>query len=501
MRKSIFLLHQEGMGVRKIARSLKISRNTVAAIIAEEGATPATVRKDKIRIDPEILERLYGECDGFVQRVHEKLLEEEKIEVKYPTLTRMIRELGLGRKRKERCDSVPDAPGAEMQHDTSPYTVLFGDRPVRVIASLLYLRYCKRRYLKFYRRFDRFRMKCFLHEALMHWGYSAPLCVIDNTSLARRSGTGKDAVMAPEMAAFANQYGFEFLCHAKGHPNRKAGEERSFWTVETNFLPGRRFTNLEDMNVQAFDWSTVRMEHRPTGKAGLIPAKAFEHERSYLTELSPHLPAPYRALDRGTDQYGFAAFDGNFFWVPGTGRDDVSVLEFSDLLKIYRGREFLIEYRLPPDGVKNKRFSPEGRPEPRHAPKNRRKPTVEEETRLRALGEVVGAWLDQALGPGGVARHRAVRDLFQLSTQMPAPLFLRAVERATKYRIDSVETIRRIALMYLNEDVRMLPSAEVDGSFLERDTYVEGRLTDTPNFSAWDGMMDQDEEEADPGHG
>jgi len=128
-------------------------------------------------------------------------------------------------------------------------------------------------------------------------------------------------------------------------------------------------------------------------------------------------------------------------------------------------------------------------------------PTVEEETRLRALGEVVGAWLDQALGPGGVARHRAVRDLFQLSTQMPAPLFLRAVERATKYRIDSVETIRRIALMYLNEDVRMLPSAEVDGSFLERDTYVEGRLTDTPNFSAWDGMMDQDEEEADPGHG
>src|SRR3989304_150018 len=121
MRKSISLLHQEGMGVRKIARSLKISRNTVASIIAEEGATPATVRKDKIRIDPEILERLYGECDGFVQRVHEKLLEEEKIEVKYSTLTRMIRELGLGRKRKERGDSVPAAPGAERQHDPSPY--------------------------------------------------------------------------------------------------------------------------------------------------------------------------------------------------------------------------------------------------------------------------------------------------------------------------------------------------------------------------------------------
>src|SRR2546422_7977994 len=35
------------------------------------------------------------------------------------------------------------------------------------ISSLLYLRYSKRRYLRFYRMFNRFRMKCFLHEALM----------------------------------------------------------------------------------------------------------------------------------------------------------------------------------------------------------------------------------------------------------------------------------------------------------------------------------------------
>src|SRR5215831_665809 len=47
-----------------------------------------------------------------------------------------------------------------------------------------------------------------------------------------------DAVMVPEMEAFAKQYGFRFVCHEKNHPNRKAGEERSFWTVETNFLPG-----------------------------------------------------------------------------------------------------------------------------------------------------------------------------------------------------------------------------------------------------------------------
>jgi hypothetical protein len=368
---------------------------------------------------------------------------------------------------------------------------------VKVVASLMYLRYSKRRYLQFYRRFNRFTMKCFFHEALTHWGYAAPVCVIDNTNLARLRGTGNNAVMVPEMVAFSRQYGFEFLCHEKGHSNRKAGEERSFWTVETNFFPGRTFTSLEDLNQQALPWSTVRLYHRPASKTGLISAKAFEHERAFLVELPAHLPAPYLAHDRITDQYGYAAFDGNFYWVPGDRRDDVSVLEYSDRLKIYHKRELLIEYRLAADGVKNQRFSPDGHPKPRHRPKNRKKPTVEEEKRLRAMDEVVGAWMDFAVEPSGIARHRVIRELFRLSQQMTIPLFVRSVARAVKYRIRSVEIIRSIALMYLSEGVRALPTAEVDESFVQREAYLEGRLTDAPSFSDWDGMLDEDEDEQD----
>ena len=149
-----------------------------------------------------------------------------------------------------------------------------GNQRARLIASLLYLRYSKRRYLKFYRVFNRFKMKGFFHEALTFWGYAAHDCIIDNTNLARLRGTGSDAVIVPEMEAFAKQYGFRFRCHEKGHANRKAGEERSFWTVETSFLPGRTFQNLEDLNAQARDWATVRLEGRPQGKARLIPSNS-----------------------------------------------------------------------------------------------------------------------------------------------------------------------------------------------------------------------------------
>lgn len=494
-RKAIFLLHEEGMSVRQIARQLHVARNTVRAIVAERGETPTTVRKDKIQMDPELLERLYRECDGFVQRVHEKLTEEEKIEVKYSTLTRMLRELGISGQQKARCDRVPDEPGAEMQHDTSPYTVTLGGERAKVVASVLYLRYSKRRYLKFYRFFNRFMMKCFFHEALMYWGYAAPICVIDNTNLARLRGTGRNAVIVPEMAAFARQYGFEFLCHEIGHSNRKAGEERSFWTIETNFFPGRSFASLEDMNEQGFDWSTERLYHRPHSKSRLVPAKAFEHERAFLVELPPHLPAPYQWHGRITDQYGFAAFGGNYYWVPGNDRIDINLLEYSEHIKIYRGRELLAEYRLPESSVKDQLFSPEDRPKPQHQPKSRRQRTPEEEMRLRAFGEVVGAWLDFALEPSGIARHRVIRELFRLSKQMTAELFVRSVARALKYGIRSVETVRRIALMHLSEGVGTLPTADVDETFLERDAYLEGRLTDTPSFSAWDGMLEDTEED------
>src|SRR5687768_8298873 len=181
--KAIEILNREGMSVREISRRLRVSRKAVRRVLRHGREAPT--RPEKIRIERTLLERLHKECDGYKQRIQEKLETEEKIKVAYSTLTRLLREMGIGRESEPRCDRVPDEPGAEMQHDTTVYTVDLGDRPTRVVASSIYLRYSKRRYIRFYRKFDRFRMKCFLHEALLHWGYTAKICIIDNTNLAR----------------------------------------------------------------------------------------------------------------------------------------------------------------------------------------------------------------------------------------------------------------------------------------------------------------------------
>jgi hypothetical protein len=479
------------MSIREICRRLHLSRIAIRSILAVQGAMPVSVRKDKIQIEPELLTRLFAECNGRLQRVHEKRVEEEHVEVTYPTLTRRVRELGLGRSPDKRCGREPDVPGAEMQHDTTTYALPLAGVLVRLVASCLYFRFSKVRYLKFYRAFNRFAMKCFLHEALTFWRFAASLCVIDNTNLARLRGTGAQAVMVPEMEAFGKGYGFKFLCHEVNHANRKAGEERSFWTVETNFLPGRRFQSLEDLNAQALQWATVRFHHRPVSKTRLIPAKAFEHEQAHLTPVPPQLPGPYLAHERETDQYGYVCLDGNFYWVPGTSRDRLTVLQYGDRLRLCRGRDALAEYPLPADGVKNRRFSPEGLPAPRHHPHNRRKPTEQEEKRLRDMAEVVGAYLDFALKPKGIERHRFVRELFALQQEMTAGLFLRTVERALKYGIGKLPVLRRMALLDLQHGAERLPFADVDAGLRERAAYVEGRLTDPPDFSVYEALLEK----------
>jgi transposase len=495
VRNAIFQLHQEGMSLREISRRLHVSRNAVRKIVKQQGKIARKQRDDKLYIDAELLERLYRECDGWMQRIHEKLVEEEGIQVGYSTLTGMLRELGLSRNRPTRCDRVPEEPGAEMQHDTTVYQVKLGEKRTRLIASLIYLRYSKRRYLKFYRVFNRFAMKCFFHEALMFWGYAARQCIIDNTNLARLRGVGSHAVIVPEMNAFSRRYGFQFVCHALDHPNRKAGNERSFWSVETSFLPGRTFESLEDLNEQARQWAAERMEHRPLTKARLIPAEMFQHERLYLNPLPKHLPAPYQEHHRCTDQYGYVAFRANYYWVPGTRRDDVKLLDYTDRLKIFGHYECLAEYPLPPDGVRGQHYSPPGQPKPRFEPKKRRRDAKQEEQRLRALGAEVSAYLDFALAAPGVQRHRFTRELFALSRKLTQRVLINTAQRAHRYQIVDLATLRRIAWLCLSQEQDVLPEPEVDEDFRQRPAYQEGYLTEQPDLSIYDQLCEEPEHE------
>jgi transposase len=178
IREAVRTLYESGKRKKEIARLLRMDVKTVRAILSEDSGE-AQIRSDKILVDYDLLKALYARCDGYVQRMHEILTEEHKIPVGYSTLTRLLREYGIGSKPEERDQKYPDIPGEEMQHDTSVYTVKLGVERRKLVCSGLYFRYSKMRYVKFYPRFNRFRMKCFFHEALTFFGYTAKTSIID----------------------------------------------------------------------------------------------------------------------------------------------------------------------------------------------------------------------------------------------------------------------------------------------------------------------------------
>jgi hypothetical protein len=228
----------------------------------------------------------------------------------------------------------------------------------------------------------------------------------------------------------------------------------------------------------------------------LVPASAFEYEKAYLNKLPAYVEAPYLVHKRRTDQYGYAAFDGNFYWIPGSQRHDVKVLQYQDHLKIYHQRKFLGLYELPAYGVKNQQVSPKGQPKPKHQPKYRKKPTSEEEKILRTADKHIDAYLSFVLKEkSGKSKHRFIRQLYALYKKMALSLLIKTLTRALKYRISDIKTIESIAGLLIREANYDMPTVEISVEFKNRDVYRQGRFAGRVNLSAYDKLMEEEDED------
>jgi hypothetical protein len=69
-------------------------------------------------------------------------------------------------------------------------------------------------------------------------------------------------------------------------------------------------------------------------------------------------------------------------------------------------------------------------------PRYRKKPTAKEETILRTAAEEISNYLDFAVKSGGKQKHRFIRRLYGLYRKIDLEVFIKAVNRALKYRMN-----------------------------------------------------------------
>jgi transposase len=441
IRNSVRVLKAQGYSLREISRLLKLSRNTVRRILRGQDRDAAASSPCDARTLSQ-LEDAFRRARGNVVRVQQLLADENELRVSYSTSTRWIREAGL-RSSPRRSGEYRHGPGAEAQHDTSPHRVVIAGKPVTAQCAGLVLAYSRRLYVHYYPKFTRFEAKHFLLEAARFMDGTCPLCVIDNTSVIVADGTGADAIIAPEMLAFARTLGFRFQAHAVGHADRKGRIERPFFYVETNFLPARSFSSFDDLNRQVLAWCLYVANQKPKRALGMSPEAAYLVEKPYLQPLPEVLPPVYDTLERVVDLYGYVSVDSNRYSVPErfVGQS-VCVYKYPADVRIYRrGMEIARHPRLI-DQRDARHTVPEHHPTPM---RQSRGPVLEEKLLAGhhpSLERYAAALKQRAHGRG----VRALRRLLELKRTYPSAPFLAAVEQPLQFGLFDLGRLERLIL-------------------------------------------------------
>ncbi len=450
-RAAILEIHKKGVSKRQIAKTLKLSRSSVAKVIRlASSEVPVSQRPEKAAEYHEEILRLHASCKGNLVRVHEEL-EVLGPQLSYQALTAYCRRHDIGQEPKKAAGEYHFAPGEEIQHDTSPHKVEIGGKQWVVQTASAVLCYSRTIFFQCYPTFTRFDCKVFLTDALRYFEGACERMMIDNTHVVVLRGTGSEMVPVPEMAAFGDRYGFEFAAHELGHPDRKARVEGPFNYIERNFIPGRTFKDWADLNSQGAGWcDKVNETHKRS--LGAAPRELYEIERPHLKPLPIWVPDVYLMHQRTVDTRGYVCIDDNRYSVPESwlGRE-VEARESKDQIIIDKGpKQRVVHERLI--GCKGKRVTLK---EHRRQRGKRRKEVSAEEKALAETVPEINEYVS-ALKKRKARATSALQQLLRMAREYPREPFLAAVREAAHYGLYELDRVERMILRRIADEYFLL---------------------------------------------
>lgn len=459
-RTSVLELQRRGHGVRAIARALHLSRGAVRDVLkAGTAAVPALARAEKADPHGDEIRRLYPLCKGNLVRVHEEL-RAGGATLSYQALTGFCRRHGIGTEPLKIAGAYTFAPGAEMQHDTSAHRATIGGHVRAVQTASLVLCHSRLIYIQLYPRFTRLWCKVFLTDALQYIGAVAATCMIDNTHVVVLRGTGREMVPVPEMAAFAERFGFTFRAHEKGDANRSARVERPFDFVDHNFLAGRTFADWDDLNRQALEWcdrvNATFNRHLHASRRDL-----FAGERPQMTPLPVWVPPVYQLHHRIVDTAGYVHVQGPRYSVPYAlvGRR-VEVREAKATIEIYEGPRLVASHAKCLDEAHGCVTAPAHRPQ-RGEPRPPREPLPDEAAIVRLTPELA-AYVTALKRQGAGRVPRLLRRLLGMVRDYPRAPLRAAVEAAAAYGLYDLDRLDRMVVQRIARDYFVVPAGPED---------------------------------------
>lgn len=460
LQETVRTLSQRGMGVRAISRALFISRNSVRSLLRSPASAPTGAaetppadgqRQSRLEL---LIRYLFKECAGSAQRIQECLQADYTIEIGYSTLTRFVRVLGLRPKRRGNGahPEILTGPGEEMQLDTSPVWVKLGSVRVKLYLANLICGFSRHRYAEWFPRWKRFHVKVFLAHALRALGGVCKIVQIDNGREIVILGSGAQAVVALEMERFAIRLGFGFVAVEAGHKDRQGKVEKAHQFIQQNFLKGRRFSDLADLNRQTAEWCQQIFARKVRGQS-FAPADRWEQESAHLQDLPVFISEPSRLWKRRADDRGRINLHHSTYRVPDRFvLQWLTVQETADEIVVLSGREEICRHRRFPEC--DRKHSPlPGYRENRskRPPAGKSSP---EEVHLRSLGPEVSLYLDALEARPLRNCYARLRRLYRLSCDYPAEIFLPTLRLALSRRAFDLNSLEAVLEAMMGERIR-----------------------------------------------
>ncbi|MFV2074008.1 MAG: transposase [Thermoanaerobaculales bacterium] len=450
LRTAILELAKKGFGTRRIARALGISRGAVRAVIESGAAKPPKIlRPEKAEPYRDQILDLYSYCRGNLVRVHEEL-NKDGAKISYQALTAFCRRHEIGRATKPPAGRYDFAPAQEMQHDTSPYPFKIGGktRPIQ-IASLV-LGYSRMIFIELYPCFTRFECKLFLTDALTYFDGACDICMVDNTSVIRLKGTGKDMVPVPEMVCFGERFDFQFAAHEVGDANRSARVEGHFKFAQNNFFAGRTFVDWDDLNAQARTWCD-EVNAKYSRKLRASRRELFATESLAMKRLPDFVPEVYVLHHRIVDAEGYVNVRRNRYSVPYKliGRD-MEVRESKERIDVFDGPRRVASHRRVIDPVDAYVTEPKHRP-PRGEGRAKKGPPPEQ-LELSLVEPSIAGYV------AALARHahgrgvRALQRLLRMVREYPRQPLIDAIREAEQFGLYDLDRIERMVLRRIDRE-------------------------------------------------